>query len=230
MIVLLSRIPDQSSMDTLKQSAEKSVQTHEKRRKRTHRHKPRSRPSFAISSQEDYETMFPSLSATPIVQNTTLPVLPQLSYSEITARQFEIVAMGSDVCENPSKSSEISNCYVPRLKQSRNLSHAVNSWLVGSTRSTALPIRNMRLPSANIRPSFDIFSMNTEPIAKPVAKKVSTLNKFEIVTQLRSSLSKVADTTLLLPDYHLYRLIQSNPTLSSLIQQSKSNRILTKQF
>ena len=217
-------------MDTLKQSAVNCALTQEKRRKRTHRHKPRSRPSFNISSQDDYEAMFPSLSTMSVVQNSTQFVLPQLSYSEITARPFEIVAMNTNASENPAQSSEMMNCYVPRLRQSRNLSHAVNSWLVGSSRSTALPIRNMRLPSANYRPSFDIFSMNTEPVAKPVFKKVSTLRKFEIVTQLRSSLSKIADTTLLLPDYHLYRLIQSNPTLSSLIQQSKSNRILTKQF
>jgi hypothetical protein len=171
-------------------------------------------------SQEDYETQFPALSSKTFPLTVPTVELPQLRYSEIAARQFEIVSMTPNATEEaiaPLSATSI----VPSMKKNRDLSQAVRSWVVGSNRPLTSYTRPHRVPKTFIRTSFDKLFCSTKQETLPAPAVTTIVEKPQIVSLLRFSLSKVNNTQLLLPDYHLNRLIQSNPDFTCLIQQPK---------
>jgi hypothetical protein len=225
-------------MSTLQSSVKAALESGEKRRIRKHRHHPRSRASAPSMLDVDYQTQFPSLTSTNFILDVAVSPAPQWSYSEIAARQFVIAPMTSDISTSESVASQFIPASVPNVSRrslTRNLTHAVRTWLPVSSVSASSAIATSNRPSrpsiSSQRTQFDKLFASRKPLPVEVevtTKQLKETNKFESVSKLRFSLAQVNNTRLLLPDYLLDRLIKTNPTFFALINQSKSASVKHK--
>lgn len=139
------------------------------------------------------------------------------TYSEIAAKQYDLAPMSSIAYDGPKITNTIPNI---AARTSSRVKSALRSWIPTASLSTSKAPAPMHTPVAasttfKATPFDRLFSKKVELIAKSpaVAKETSK----PLISVLRASVAKSCNAQLLLPDFLLNRLIQSNPAISTLV-------------
>ena len=204
------------SIDTLKRSADLLEEKDVNRRSRRRRHRPRSSPSLATCAPLDYQNDFPSLVSTPSIGTSTPKAASVWSYSEVAARQFCVAPLASPCDDFPSTLVPFIPVCVVDASREKNNARAVKRWLAPTVRT---PLRH----NASVRSSFDKLFSNRPMETRVEPQVVQQPRNEQLAGQFRKTLAQVNNTRLLLPDYHLIRLLSARPEYLTLINQPKSS-------